>query len=102
MMQPHRPEHNNKCNTKYWVHKFREGFQTLDSIFVSFLHSFVFIELLQSLLLPLLIDIDQLMMPMENNAPQKQNGPRVWVILPNQVLEREQQAVVKVSVKVRQ
>ena len=65
MMQPHRPEHNNKCNTKYWVNKLREGFQTLDTIFVSFLHSFVFIELLQSLLLPLFINVDQLMMPME-------------------------------------
>ena len=67
-MQPHRPEHNNKCNTKYWVYKLREGFQTLDTIFVSFLHSFVFIELLQSFLLPLLIDIDQLMMPMEKQC----------------------------------
>ena len=68
MMQPHRPEHNNKCNTKYWVYKLREAFQTLDTVFVSFLHSFVFIELLQSLLLPLLIDIDQLMMPMEKQC----------------------------------
>ena len=68
MMQPHTPEHNDKCNTKYWVYKLREGFQTLDTIFVSFLHSFVFIELLQSLLLLLLIDIDQLMMPMDKRA----------------------------------
>ena len=68
MMQPHRPEHNNKCNTKYWGYKLRKGFQTLDTIFVSFLHSFVFIELLQSLLLLLLIDIDQLMMPIDGKT----------------------------------
>ena len=101
MMQPHRPEHYNKCNTKYWVYKLREGFQTLDTIFVSFLHSFVFIELLQSLLLLLLIDIDQLMMPMYKLCRGTMD-PGSGCFCSPQHPERKQQAVVKVSNKVRQ
>ena len=101
MLQPYRPKHNNKCNTKYWVYKLREGFQTLDTIFVSFLHSFVFIELLQSLLLPLFINVDQLMMPM-GKLCRGTMDPAIGCFYSTQNPERKQQAVVKVSNKVRQ
>ena len=60
MLHTNSPKNNDKPNTKERVDNSRECFQTLDAALVIPFQGFVFIELLQCLLLLLLINIDQL------------------------------------------
>ena len=60
MLHTNSPENNDKPDTKERVDNPRECFQTLDAALVIPFQGFVFIELLQCLLLLLLINIDQL------------------------------------------
>ena len=59
MLHPSSPKHNDKPDTEEWIYKFRKLFQSLDSIFVLLLQSFIFVEFLKCLFLPFLINIDK-------------------------------------------
>ena len=60
MLQPSSPKHNDKPDTEEWIDKFGKLFQSLDSIFIFLLQSFIFVKFLKCLLLFLLIDINKL------------------------------------------
>ena len=60
MLHPSSPKHNDKPDTKEWIDKFGKLFQSLDSIFIFLLQSFIFVKFLKCLFLFLLIDIDKL------------------------------------------
>ena len=60
MLHPSSPKHNDKPDTKEWIDKFGKLFQSLDSIFIFLLQSFIFVKFLKCLFLPFLINIDKL------------------------------------------
>ena len=59
MLHPSSPKHNDKPDTEEWIDKFGKLFQSLDSIFVFLLQSFIFVKFLKCLFLPFLINIDK-------------------------------------------
>ena len=60
MLHTHNPKYNDKSDTKERVYNPGERFQTFNTVLVILLQGFVFIKLLQCLLLLALINIDQL------------------------------------------
>ena len=60
MLHTHSPKYNDKSDTKERVYNPGERLQTFNTVLVILLQGFVFIKLLQCLLLLALINIDQL------------------------------------------